>query len=209
MSDYKIIELASWPRKELFEDYQKYAAACYNVSVKISAGRLYDYAKDNDESFFLLSLYAILRAANQVEQLRRRVVDNVPLEFDRIAALTPVLGPDELFYQVWCDYCDTFAEFKATASPKIAAAKLGKALPLGEFSEDFICASCLPWLHFESIAHAEMNFDQTIPILSWGKLENNLIPISIKVNHSLVDGLHISRFFNNIQRSFDHPSVLF
>jgi len=86
MSDYKIIELASWPRKELFEDYQKYAAACYNVSVKISAGRLYDYAKDNDESFFLLSLYAILRAANQVEQLRRRVVDNVPLEFDRIAA---------------------------------------------------------------------------------------------------------------------------
>ena len=209
MNEYKIIELSSWPRKEIFAQYQRYADPCYNVSVKIPAQALYEYSKDNDESFFLLSLYAILRAANRVEQLRRRVINGQPAEFDRIAALTPVLGPDELFHQVRCDYYESYEEFKAAAAPRIEAAKRGRPVPCESLSGDFLCASCLPWLHFEAVSHAEMEFNQFIPILSWGKLENGVIPLSIKVNHSFVDGLHIARFFTGLQRSFEHPAVLF
>lgn len=205
MNEYCKIDLEHWKRKDLFHFYRTFAAPCFNVCVKLKADNLYQYAKGHGESFFLLSLYAILRAANSVPEMRRRVLDDCPVEFQQVAVMTPVMTEHEMFCQVWCEYFDTFGEFKAAIAPKIEAAKTGDPAPMPEHGEDFICASCVPWLHFESIAQAEYHADQTVPILAWGKLENGLIPIGVKLNHCFVDGLHVSRFFENIQHSFADP----
>ena len=39
-------------------------------------------------------------------------------------------------------------------------------------------------------------------------MKNGLIPISCKFNHAFVDGLHVSRFFANIEESFASPDTL-
>lgn len=208
MNAYRIIDKETWPRRELFDFYQKFASPCFNISVQVEAGGLYSCARDRNASFFLLALYAILRAANAVPQVRQRILGNNIVEFERIAVMTPIMTGQELFRQIWCEYASDFSGFADEAAPKVASAKKGTPSPMEDHGEDFFCASCLPWLHFSAIAQAECHFGQAIPILAWGKMKNGLIPISCKFNHAFVDGLHASRFFANIEASFANPDTL-
>lgn len=209
MNDYRVIDKAAWPRRELFDFYREFADPCFNVSVALEAEALHTQAKARKESFFLLALYAILRAANAVPQIRHRVLEgDVIVEFAAIAVMTPVMTAREMFCQVWCEYAPTFPEFAAHASPMVEAAKRGEPSPMREHGEDFLCASCLPWLHFTSVTQAEHRFGQAIPILAWGKLRDGKIPVSCKFNHAFVDGLHASRFFAHMAEGFANPDSL-
>lgn len=208
MNKYEIIDLESWSRKQLFEFYNTFANPCFNVTVKLDAKNIYKFAKDHKESFFLTCLYAILKAANKTPQVRQRIIDGRPVEFERIDTMTPVMGAREEFTEVWCEYADSFCEFKEKSAQKLAEAKsaITATIPVGR--EDFICASCAPWIHFESISQAEYKFGQTIPILAWGKMEDGKIPIGVKFNHCFLDGFTVSKFFEAIQQGFTAPESL-
>ena len=209
MNTYRTIDKKTWPRGELFDFYQKFANPCFNVSVSLEADNLYACSRDRNESFFLLALYAILRAANAVPQLRQRILnDGAIVQFDRIAVMTPVMTDQEIFRQIWCEYAPEFGAFSGDAAVKVEAAKKDAPSPMEEHGEDYFCASCLPWLHFTAISQADFFFGQPAPILAWGKMKNGLIPVSCKFSHSFVDGLHASRFFGSIEDSFANPDSL-
>ena len=72
MNSYKIIDQDSWPRKKLFDFYRTFENPSFNVSVTLDAGYLFAEAKRRGESFFLMTLYAILQSANKVPQMRQR-----------------------------------------------------------------------------------------------------------------------------------------
>jgi len=209
MNEYRIIDKQTWPRRELFDFYMGFDAPCFNISVSLEASALYARARERNESFFMLSLYAILRAANAVPQLRQRVFKNGPIvEFSSIAVMTPIMTDREMFNSIWCEYAPTFAEFVKEAAPKAEEARRSPVTLLQGHGEDFICANCLPWLHFTSVTQAEYGSSQAAPILSWGKLENGRVPISCKFHHAFVDGLHAARFFGHIEESFANPDTL-
>ncbi|UDQ98714.1 CatA-like O-acetyltransferase [Lentisphaerota bacterium WC36G] len=208
MNSYKKIDLKSWSRASLYQFYRQFEAPCYNISVKLDGSKIFEYAKKHNYSFFLIVLYAILRATNEVSQIKQRVIDGEAIEFNNVAAMTPIMTDQEIFCQAWCDYFASFEEFKANAEPIIADARNNISNVPQNYSENFICASCSPWLHFESISQAELNFQDSIPILAWGKMKDNLIPISVKFNHCFVDGLHAARFFDSIEKFFANPELL-
>ena len=84
MAHYRIIDTASWPRRDHFTFYRQFANPSFNLCVPIAAQRLYEYAKDRRVSFFQLALYALLRAANGVPQLRQRVRNDEVIEYDSL-----------------------------------------------------------------------------------------------------------------------------
>lgn len=101
-------------------------------------------------------------------QLRQRVRDGEVIEYDSLAVMTPVMTVEEGFRQVWCDNAAEFTAFSAAATPKIVAARETSPAPLIVDGEHFICASCLPWLHFTSMTHAEYAVGAAVPALTWG-----------------------------------------
>ncbi len=123
MAHYRIIDTASWPRRDHFTFYRQFANPSFNLCVPIAAQRLYECAKDRRVSFFQLALYALLRAANGVPQLRQRVRNDEVIEYDSLAVMTPVMTVGEGFRQVWCDNAPEFTAFSAAATPKIVAAR--------------------------------------------------------------------------------------
>lgn len=212
MNPYRVIDLENWQRRDVFHFFQTFSSPCINVTVLVEAQKAYDYAKAQGESFFLLSLYAILRAANEVPQFRQRQLeDGRVVEFETIAALSPIMTAAGLYNQARLEYAPTFDDFKKAALPIVEAARRNEDFS-NMFSdirnEDFICASCLPRLHFTSITQAELFPEQGAPLLAWGKLKNGLVPIGIKVNHAFVDGLHLSQFFECIEASLAQPKML-
>ncbi len=208
MTAYRVIDKNQWPRKQHFDFYNQFASPSYNLCVPLAAQPLYDCARARGESFFLLALYAITRGANTVPQMRQRVINGEVVEYAQIAAMTPVMTASESFCQAWCDYAPTFSDFKRQAEPAVNEARCGEPGPMVVDGENFFCASCLPWLHFSSMTHAEFHPGGGVPALTWGKMENGIIPVACKFNHAFVDGLHASRFFDAISHGFEHPETL-
>lgn len=208
MNTYRVIDKDNWPRRETFDFFQGFDNPCFNVSVMVEAEMLYQCAKDRKESFFLLALYAIHRAANAVPELRQRELDGRIVEYDAIAAMTPIMTAEERFCQIWCEYRPAYAEYAKEAAAMAERAKQGVTSVKKGHGEDFICASCLPWLHFTEFTQACHRFRQAAPILAWGKMKNGLVPVGVKFHHGFVDGLHASRFFAHLEENFANPDSL-
>lgn len=58
------------------------------------------------------------------------------------------------------------------------------------------------------MTHAEYAVGAAVPALTWGKLQNGVIPVAGRFNHAFVDGLHASRFYALVEEGFNDPERL-
>ena len=84
-----------------------------------------------------------------------------------------------------------------------------EVLERGTLTEDgdvrsFFFVSSVPWVHYSQLQHPAESPDDSNPRISWGKYVTvngrTTLPVSLFVNHALADGLHISRFFLNLEK---------
>ena len=75
--------------------------------------------------------------------------------------------------------------------------------------DDLIYFSCTPWFDLTGCTN-ERDFDKddNIPRITWGKYirqENGreTLGLSIEVNHRLVDGVHLGRFYESLQNKIN------
>ena len=83
----------------------------------------------------------------------------------------------------------------------------GKLEP-ADHRDDLIHFSVLPWISFTSVSHARrLGTNDSVPKIMFGKHyeagERRRMPVSIEAHHSLVDGLHVGRFFARFQALLD------
>lgn len=212
MEKFRRIEIETWERRELFRFYRGFANSNYNVSVSADVSPLYHFAKKNGYSFFLLTLFAITRALNDVPEMRQRFLDDEAIaEYEFVHPSCPLSREgSDLFVQVLLPYKPTFREFRENAQPIIDAVRSGK-LAEGDFRErpNLFCASCVPWFESLGVAAADYSFNQAEQIITWFKMsEDGKMTISGRFNHSFTDGIHLGRFFNGIRENFRNPEGL-
>lgn len=212
MDAFRRIEIESWERRDLFRFYQSFANPNYSVSVSLDVAPLYRYAKDNGQSFFLLTLFAIAKAVNAVPEMRQRFLDaeNVA-EYEVVHPSCPLAREgSDLFVQVLLPYRPTFREFRETALPVIDAVRNG-SLSESDFESipNLFCASCVPWFEALETTAADYAFNQAEQVLTWFKMsETGKITLSGRFNHSFTDGLHLARFFDALRHNFSCPEKL-
>ena len=105
MARYRIIDTATWPRRDHFTFYRQFANPSFNLCVPIAAQRLYECAKDRRVSFFQLALYALLRAANGVPQLRQRVRNDEVIEYAKEIDAKVYVDEEQKSKGDCLDYC--------------------------------------------------------------------------------------------------------
>lgn len=64
--------------------------------------------------------------------------------------------------------------------------------------------SSFPWASFTHISHTESGRkDNAVPMIDWGKYfirdDRVLLPFSVQVHHSFVDGVHIGKLAGSLQ----------
>ena len=154
--------------------------------------------------FFLSLLYAVVRAANAVPQLRRRLAeDGTVVEYDWCPPSYTAMKPDGVYV-----YCTVEGDMPYGTFIAEGQRRQREVLERGTLTEDgdargFFFVSSLPWLHYSQLEHPMVSPDDSNPRISWGKYVTvngrTTLPVSLFVNHALADGLHISRFFRNLE----------
>jgi chloramphenicol O-acetyltransferase type A len=80
--------------------------------------------------------------------------------------------------------------------------------------DDLLYMTSIPWVSFTGVIHpVHMHPADSVPRFAWGRIFEEhgrmRLPLSVQVNHALMDGLHVGRFFNHVQDLADEPVLLF
>lgn len=148
-------------------------------------------------------IYAISKCANEIEEFRYRFLDGKVVLFDRIdTAFTYLNKETELFKVVNVPMCDSMEEYVPLA---LKTAEKQKEYFTGPLGNDVFQFSPMPWVSYTHISHTNSGKkDNATPLFDWGRFYEKdgkiLLPFSVQAHHSFVDGLHIGKLYELVQK---------
>ena len=201
---YTIFNLETWPRRATFDFFRNYDDPFFNITAPVNVKGLHRWSKNTGSSFFLASLHAATQAANAVEAFRLRLLDGKLVQYDLVHVGSTVLMPDNTFRFCYFDYTPDRKTFVRQGAQRIEQLKENAALDPRDEALDLIHMSVIPWVSFTSFKHARRwGVADTVPKIVFGKYyEQNgrlLLPLSVEVNHAMMDGYHVGLYFEKIQ----------
>ncbi len=209
----KFLDIDTWKRKEQFYFFKDYDLPFFNICADVDVKNLLDYCKNNNLSYFISSLFLSIKTANEIEEFRYRFKDEEVVIFDNIDCGSTVLNEDETFSFCYFKYFDDFKLFNNNALEVLEKNKNsdGKLHPHAD-RIDMIHYSVLPWIKFTSFKHArKLDKNDSIPKIVMGKYEKSgediNMPLSVEVHHSLMDGLHVGKYFELFQKYLNKPHL--
>ena len=201
------IDLATWPRVELFRFFSAVSDPFYSVTFRGDVTNLHAYTKAHGISFYYALCYLVTDAVNSVENFRYTIRDGeVSLLDERIPSFTDIKPGSERFYIVTLPRTGTLDEFCRTAKAKSDAQQ--PFLDQSGELDDLIYLSCVPWLDLTAATNErDFNRDDNIPRICWGKYVpangRETLGMSVEVNHRFLDGYHLGQFYQNLQSAID------
>lgn len=202
------INIETWNRKAHYLFFSQFEEPFFGVTINIDCTKAYGYAKANKISFFLVYLYRALKAANEIEAFRYRIVDEEVFVFDQVNVSATINRADETFGFAYIDYNQIETAFYANANEVIDGVKQGTGLFPAVSGENVIHCSALPWINFSSVSHARcFSFNDSSPKISFGKITEHAgiktMPVAIHVHHGLMDGYHVGLYADRFQELMD------
>lgn len=197
-----LIDLRTWKRRDHYLWFRRYERPFFSVTVEVDMTAAWKRSRRRGApSFFLMSVFSMLRAANDVEAFRLRLRPRGVWRHDRIAVGPTILRADDTFGFVRLEAAGTLNAFAARAQPAIARATAETGLRAPHNSrDDIVFHSVLPWLRFTSFTNALPGGNDSIPRIVFGRSASEAarmtMPVAVEVHHALVDGLDVARFFD-------------
>lgn len=208
------IPLDAWPRRAALEHFRRMAQPAFSVTAPVDVTGLRERAARHGATPWLAYHHAALEAANGIDAMRQTLTAGGQgvREFAVIHASTTVLRDDGSFGFVTLPRAAALAEFAARAKPNVervrrASGDLFAADEPGEVREEtLVHMTALPWLAFTAFTHARGHGDDR-PKVAFGRFTEQagrlLMPVAVDVHHALCDGVHVGRFFEQLQARLD------
>lgn len=205
-NDYRIIDEKVWERTLHCSIFRNSIEPAFCVTFEADITNFLSKIRERKYSFTLAVVYAVCHCANEIEAFRYRFMDGKVVLYDRIdTAFTYLNKETELFKVVNVPMQDSIEQYIELAAKTAAEQKEYFTGPLGN---DVFQCSPLPWVRFTHISHTNSgNKDNATPLFDWGKYyrkhERIFMPVSVQAHHSFVDGIHIGKFADRLQKYFD------
>ena len=205
---YKKIDIENWNRKSTFEFFKDFEDPFFNMTANLDITKLYIFCKEHDLSISLAVSYSSQSAANDIREFRIRLLNGELVEYESVEATQTILQDDETFSFCYFQKAANIFEFDAQGKRSLKKYKALNTFDVETDRLDLIYYSMIPWVSFTSFKHAT-RFDrtQTIPRIVFGKIfdegDKKKIPVSVEVNHTIMDGIHMGKYFALLQKKFD------
>ncbi len=206
MNNYKIINEKTWKRAMHCAVFRNCIEPEFCVTFEFDITNFLKKIREQKYSFTMAMIYAVSKCANEIEEFRYRFVDGNVVLFDKIDTAFTYLNKDtELFKVVNVPMANTMAEYVAAATK---AANEQQEYFTGPLGNDVFQFSPMPWVSYTHISHTNSGKkDNATPLFDWGKFFKRngkiLLPFSVQAHHSFVDGLHIGKLADKVQRFLD------
>jgi chloramphenicol O-acetyltransferase type B len=203
---YQVIDMNNWKRAMHCQIFRNCIEPSYCVTFELDITNFLKKIREKGYSFTPAFVFTVSACANRIEEFRYRFLDGQVVLYDRInTAFTYLNKETELFKVIRVEMQDTLAQYVIAATKKIKEQKEYFTDPLGN---DVFQFSSLPWVSYTHISHTNSGKkDNATPLFDWGKYFQRdgkwVLPFSVQVHHSFVDGIHIGKLADSLQKSLD------
>lgn len=204
---YTYLDMETYRRRAHFDYFRQMAYPYVGMTANVDITRVVEMAKEKKTSFFLNLLHLVGNAANDMESFRQRIREDRIVQYARCMTSHTVAMPDGTYV-----YCAADPSLPLEQFLKTTAQKQRDAIALGELREEvevesLIFISCIPWLAYTALTQPVPNPADSNPRITWGKhFEQNgrrMLPLTVLVNHSLMDGQQVAAFYGHLQGKID------
>lgn len=194
--------MENYPRREHFKYFTGMAYPYAGLTVNVDITDWLTAIRENGFPFFLSFLFAAGNAANGVNELRQRIYGGRIVEYDTCPSSYTVALDNGTYCYCALDTDMPFCDFLPYAKEEHTRARERASMDEGGDPLSLLYVSSVPWLSYTAIVQPTPAPSDSNPRLTWGKYfidgERTLIPVSVLCHHALVDGVHISRFYENL-----------
>ena len=197
--EYTAVDLSRWARKEHFEVFQGFAQSTFNQTVLVDITVLLSHIKNVGWKFYPTIIFLVAKVVNRHPEFRMAMKDNELVIWNEIHPNYTIFHNEtETFSSLWSHYDGDMARY----GDKLAY------WPKEESRENIFFISGIPWVSFTSFSVSVANMKNFFaPMFTLGKYYEQegrvLLPLAVQVHHSVCDGFHVARFFNELQEVCD------
>ena len=201
-NNYKVIDENNWKRTLHCQIFRNSIEPSYCVTFELDISNFLRSVKVRKYSFTLALIFMVSKCANGIEEFRYRFLEGKIVLYDRINTAFTYMNKDtELFKVVNVEMQDKIEDYVAIATKKAESQEEYFTGPLGN---DVFQFSPLPWISYTHVSHTiSGKKDNATPLFSWGKFFERdgkwILPFSVQVHHSFVDGIHIGKLAHSLQ----------
>ena len=204
------IDMQTWSRRAHFSFFNAFEHPRFNITANMDITELYPAVKHRQISFTVAIVYLLSRSANAIPEFRQRIRGEKVVEHERVHPNFTILVDDEIFSFCGVDYDEDFRDFEKSALLEIERVKKQLTLEDDPERDDWLFMTAIPWVSFSALQHPMMTHPgDCIPRLAWGKFfrdgERLKMPLSVDAHHALVDGLHVGKFYAEVEGLLREP----
>lgn len=203
----KFIEPETWDRAMHYQVFRNSPQPQYCVTFDLDITHFLPKIKEKGYSFTFAFVYAVTKCANEIDAFRCRFVDGKPVIFETInTSFTYLKKGTELFKVVNVPMQNSMEQYVALA--KQTEENQTEFFTASAMGNDIYQFSPFPWVSYSHISHTDSGKkDNATPLFDWGKFyekdQRILLPFSVQVHHSFVDGIHIGKLAQSLQEYLD------
>jgi len=206
------IDMQTWARREHFKKFLAFNHPHFGMTVNVDLTSFYPVVKERGYSITVAIVYVLARVANAIPEFRYRIHAGEVVEHEVVHPSFTLLADGDLFSFCTLNYVEDFSEFAAQAEEKIAYQKEHLTLEDEKEEDDLLFMTALPWVSFTSFTHPmPLHPADSVPRFAWGKFlkERKLLkmPLGVQAHHALMDGIHMGRYYTEVQHYLHHPSL--
>lgn len=209
MEKYSIVNMIEFKRKMYFDFFVE-TETTLDFTVKLDVRRAVEKCQKEELSFYGYTIFNITKVVNSIENMRYDLLNEKLIVWDEIIpSFTSFNKRENLFHALWINMEDNYLFFDKEFKTLVDEYKNSNHIsPISNEPKNMFNISSIPWIHFDSMSGNNKYSGKTfMPTISMGKYheENGrlLMPISIKVHHATMDGYHISKFYDELQKQLD------
>lgn len=199
------IDLENYPRRQHLEYFSALQYPYVGVTNNVDVTDLVQFCKHKKCSFYLVFMHIAALAADDVRELRQRIKNGDVIEYSEC----PTSHTELLNNGTYC-YCTLYHHMELDEYISYAENTRKKCLLNGNIDEDsdsesMYFISSLPWIHYTSLIQPVAGGEESNPRITWGKFQKDYfgreqLPVTILAHHGLVDGIHIAKFYENLEK---------
>ena len=210
----KFIDMTRYPRLDHFRHFIAMQQPCVSITSQVDITGWLSRLKVSGCPFFLSFQYAVVRAANRIPEFRQRIVDEEIVEYDYCNPSYIVSLPDDTYRYCNVNVNQPFVRYFEESRLKQEAVLHAEHLEEEGDVLSYLFISCVPWFNYTEAMMPCPGGSFSNPSFCWGgyKTEKYLalehgqvtekvkasIPVTLFFNHALIDGIHVGRFFENL-----------
>ncbi|WP_298840061.1 CatA-like O-acetyltransferase [Clostridium sp.] len=146
-------------------------------------------------------LYIAANAANKIPEFRRRIDGDGIIEYSNCNTSHTVALEDGTYCYCELNSCMNYKNFLGYAQERQSLSKTKGITDDVNKVDSLFFVSCLPWITYTAIIQPVPSPSDCNPRITFGRYfkqnDKVLMPTTILVNHALVDGIHIAKFYKN------------